>query len=279
MAVTGTITISTLLFLHVARIRWRVPLWLLILGGGALLTVDLLFVAANLTKLLHGAWLPLLIGLIGFTVMTTWQRGREIVLAAREKAAEQARRRLKSPPLTPGSEQLGPLRDFVRDLAERTPALPRMPGTAVYLNRGGEAAPLAMRANVDRIHVLQEHVMIVSVETQPVPRVPDAERITVEDLGYPDHGIFYVVARVGYMERPDVPAALRLVDPALTAGPVDVDHATYFLSEVNLRVGPDPTMAPWRKRLFIAISRMTSDAEYFGLPMDRTVIIGARIEI
>ncbi|MCX6483738.1 MAG: KUP/HAK/KT family potassium transporter [Mycobacterium sp.] len=278
MAVTGTITITTLLFLHVARIRWRVPLWPVILGGGALLTVDLLFVAANLTKLLHGAWLPLLIGLIGFTVMTTWRRGREIVLAARENAAEQARRRLKAPP-TPGSEQLGPLRDFVRDLAERTPALPRLPGTAVYLNRGGEAAPLAMRANVDRIHVLQEHVMIISVETQPVPRVPDAERITVEDLGYPDDGIYYVVARVGYMERPDVPAALRLVDPAPAAGPVDVDHATYFLSEVNLRVGPEPTMAAWRKRLFITISRMTSDAEYFGLPMDRTVIIGARIEI
>ena len=121
--------------------------------------------------------------------------------------------------------------------------------------------------------------MIVSVDTQPVPRVPDAERITVEDLGYPEHGIFYVLVRVGYMERPDVPAALRLVDPALAAGPVDVDHATYFLSEVNLRVGPEPTMAAWRKRLFIAISRMTSDAEYFGLPMDRTVIIGARIEI
>jgi len=278
MAVTGTITITTLLFLHVARIRWRVPLWLIFLGGGALLTVDLLFFAANLTKLLHGAWLPLLIGLIGFTVMTTWQRGREIVLAAREKVAEQARGRLKSPP-TPGSEQLGPLRDFVRDLAERRPVLPRLPGTAVYLNRGGEAAPLSMRANVDRIHVLQEHVLIVSVETQPVPRVPDAERVTVEDLGYPDHGIFYVVVRVGYMERPDVPAALRLVDPALAAGPIDVDHATYFLSEVNLRAGPDPTMAAWRKRLFIAISRMTSDAEYFGLPMDSTIIIGARIEI
>ncbi len=278
MAVTGTITITTLLFLHIARIRWGVPLWLIFLGGGALLTVDLLFFAANLTKLLHGAWLPLLIGLIGFTVMTTWRRGRELVFAAREKAAEQARGRLKSPP-TPGSEQLGPLRDFVRDLAERRPVLPRLPGTAVYLNRGGEAAPLAMRANVDRIHVLQEHVLIVSVETQPVPRVPDAERVTVEDLGYPDHGIFYVMVRVGYMERPDVPAALRLVDPALAAGPIDVDHATYFLSDVNLRVGPEPTMAAWRKRLFVAISRMTSDAEYFGLPMDRTIIIGARIEI
>jgi KUP system potassium uptake protein len=174
---------------------------------------------------------------------------------------------------------VGSLRDFVQGLAERTPPLPRLPGTAVFLNRGGDATPLSMRANVDRIHVLQENVVIVSVETQPVPRVPDEERITVDGLGYPDDGIFYVVARVGYMEQPDVPDALRLVDPALAEGPVDVDHATYFLSDVNLRVGPDPTMAQWRKRLFITISRMTSDAEYFGLPMDRTVIIGARIAI
>ena len=260
MAVTGTITITTLLFLHVARIRWRVPLWLVILGGGALLTVDLMFLGANMTKLLHGAWLPLLIGLLAFTVMTTWRHGHEIALAAREKA-------------------VGSLHGFIRDLAERVPPLPRIPGTAVFLNRGGDATPLSMRANVDRIRVLQEHVLIVSVETQPVPRVPDPERITVEDLGFPDDGIFYVVARVGYMEQPDVPTALRLVDPALTEGPIDVDHASYFLSDISLHAGPDPTMAQWRKRLFIAISRMTSDAEYFGLPMDRTVIIGARIEI
>ena len=260
MAVTGTITITTLLFLHVARIRWRVPLWLVIVGGGALLTVDLLFLSANLTKLLHGAWLPLLIGLLAFTVMTTWRRGHEIAVAAREKA-------------------VGSLRDFVRGLAGRVPALQRLPGTAVYLNRGGEATPLSMRANVDRIHVLQEHVAVVSVETQPVPRVPDAERITVEHLGHPHDGVIYVVARVGYMEQPDVPAALRLVDPGLAEGLIDVDHASYFLSNIKLSAGPDPTMAQWRKRLFIAISRMTSDAEYFGLPMDRTVIIGARIEI
>jgi KUP system potassium uptake protein len=260
MAVTGTITITTLLFLYVARIRWRTPLWLLILGGGALLTVDLLFLAANLTKLLHGAWLPLLIGLMTFTAMTTWQRGRQIAAAAREKA-------------------VGSLRDFIGDLAQRRPPLPRLPGTAVYLNRGGAATPLSMRANVDRIHVLQQHVIIVSVDTSPVPRVPDAERVTVDDLGDTGDGIFYVVARFGYMEQPDVPAALRLVDPARTEGPVDFEEVSYFTSEINLCAGPEPTMAQWRKRLFIAISRMTSDADYFGLPLDRTVIIGARIEI
>ena len=260
MAVTGTITITTLLFLYVAHVRWRTPLWLLILGGGALLVVDLLFLAANLTKLLHGAWLPLLIGLVTFVVMTTWQRGHQIAVAAREKA-------------------VGPLSDFIGGLPQRRPPLPRLPGTAVFLNRGGTVTPLSMRANVDRIHVLQQHVVIVSVDTVPVPRVPDADRITVDDLGDPADGIFYVVARFGYMEQPDVPAALRLVDPARMAGGVDLDEASYFISEINLCVGPEPAMAQRRTRLFITISRMTSDAEYFGLPLDRTVIIGARIEI
>ncbi len=260
MAVTGTITITTLLFLYVAHVRWRTPLWLLILGGGALLVVDLLFLAANLTKLLHGAWLPLLIGVVTFVVMTTWRRGHQIAVAAREKA-------------------VGPLGDFIGGLPQRRPPLPRLPGTAVFLNRGGTVTPLSMRANVERIHVLQRHVIIVSVDTVPVPRVPDTDRVTVDGLGAPGDGIFYVVARFGYMEQPDVPAALRLVDPARMEGAVDLDEASYFLSESNLCAGPEPTMAQWRKRLFITISRMTSDAEYFGLPLDRTVIIGARIEI
>ena len=261
MAVTGTITITTLLFLFVARARWRMPWWLIIVGGGALLVVDLLFLAANMTKLLHGAWLPLLIGLIAFTVLTTWQHGRGLVTAARDKAE-------------------GPLRDFVRDIKEGRPPLPRIPGTAVVLNRGGETTPLSMHANVFHNHVLHEHVIIVSVDTPPLPRVPDSERITVDDLGDHNDGIFFVSARFGYMERPDVPAALRLVDPAVIDGPIDVDNASYFLSKVDLFAGPQRSMAPWRKRLFIAISHMTGDvAGYFGLPLDRTVIVGARIEI
>ena len=260
MAVTGTITITTLLFLYVARTKWHVPMWLIVVGGGALLTVDLMFLAANLTKLLHGAWLPLLIGICTFTLLTTWQRGHEIANTVREAA-------------------VGPLRGFVDSLAEQRPPLPRLPGTAVFLNRGGGAAPLSMRANVDRIHALPQNVIVISIDTPPVPRVPDSERISVDDLGHSDDGIFYVVARVGFMEQPDVPMALRLVDPSSTEGPVDVDTASYFVSNIALSAGPNPTMAQWRKRLFIAISRITSDVEYFGLPMDRTLIIGARMEI
>ncbi|MGI9126410.1 MAG: potassium transporter Kup [Mycobacterium sp.] len=261
MAVTGTITITTLLFLYVAHKRWRVPVWAIVLGGGALMTIDLLFLSANLTKLLHGAWLPLLIGLIAFTVLTTWQRGREVVTDARDKVE-------------------GSLPEFIERIDGHRPEIPRLPGTAIFLNRGSATTPLSMRANVEHIHVLPEHVVIVSIETLPVPRVPDDQRITVDDLGNAHDGIFFVSIRCGYMERPDVPAGLRLVDPALIEGPVDLDDATYFLSKVDLFAGPAPTMAPWRKRLFIAVSHMTGDAAgYFGLPLERTVIIGSRIEV
>jgi KUP system potassium uptake protein len=261
MAVTGTITITTLLFLYIARTRWRTPLWLIVIGGGALLFVDLMFVAANLTKLVHGAWLPLLIAVTAFTVMTTWQRGREVVTHAREQAE-------------------GPLRDFIDQLPERQPPLLRIAGTAVFLNRGKQTAPLAMRANVEHNRVLHEHVVIMAVNTVPVPRVPDPERTEVDALGYARDGIVHVTAQFGYMETPNIRRALRLLDPTQTEGQIAIDDASYFLSKLELTKGTAATMATWRKRLFIATSHLTADAaEYFGLPGDRTVIVGSRIEV
>ncbi|AKK30106.1 potassium transporter Kup [Mycobacterium sp. EPa45] len=261
MAVTGTITITTLLFLYIAHTRWRWPLWMVIIGGGALLTVDLMFLAANLTKLVHGAWLPLLIGLVTFTVLITWQRGSAVVVSARDKAE-------------------GPLQPFIEEINGHTPPYPRIPGTAVFLNRESETAPLSMRANVDHNHVVPERVIILSVVVPPSPRVPDNQRITVDDLGNPDDGIYYVAAQFGYMERPDVPAALRLVDPADVGGEIDLDNTSYFLSKIELVPGDQPTMAPWRKRIFIATSFMAADsAGYFGLPASQTILIGSRIQV
>ncbi len=259
MAVTGTIT--TLLFFYVARAKWGTPVWVLAIGGGVLLFVDLLFVAANMTKLVHGAWLPLLIGLVTFTVMTTWQRGRELVTAARARAE-------------------GPLPEFIDDLRSGRASTRQIPGTAVFLNRGKETAPLAMRANVEHNHVRHEHVVILALKTEPVPRVPADRRVVVDDLGYADDGIIHVTARFGYMETPDVPGTLALLDPSATEGPLRLDETSYFLSKMELRRGTAPTMAPWRKRLFIATSYITADAaEYFGLPRDRTVIMGSHIEV
>ncbi|MFF2248668.1 potassium transporter Kup [Streptomyces sp. NPDC058142] len=261
MAVTGTITITTLLFFYVARAKWGTPRWLLGIGAGVLLFVDLLFVAANMTKLVHGAWLPLLIGLTAFTVMTTWQRGRALVTAERARAE-------------------GPLPEFVDDLRSGKASTLQVPGTAVFLNRGKETTPLAMRANVVHNHVRHEQVVILALRTEPVPRVPADQRVVVDDLGYADDGIVHVTARFGYMETPDVPGLLATLDAAQTEGPLQLDQASYFLSKIELRRGKAPTMAPWRKRLFIATSYITSDAaEHFSLPRDRTVIMGAHIEV
>jgi KUP system potassium uptake protein len=261
MAVTGTITITTTLFFYYARTRWGWPLWAVIIGGGLLGLVDLMFLAANMTKLVHGAWLPLLIAIAAFTVMTTWEKGRGIVTRARAKAE-------------------GPLREFIDGLRDCEPPLVRMSGTAVFLNRGKETAPLAMRANVEHNRVLHRHVVLMSIDTVPVPRLSDDDRTTIDELGYKKDGIIHVSVCYGYMERPNIPAALRLLDPAHTEGHIDVDEASYFLSKLELVPGEEPTMVPWRKRLFIATSYITSDAAgYFSLPLERTVIIGSRIEV
>jgi KUP system potassium uptake protein len=261
MAVTGTITITTLLFFYIVRHQWKKPLWLVALGAGPLLTVDLLFLAANVTKLTHGAWLPLLIAVTAFTILTTWQRGREIVLRKRERAE-------------------GPLRGFIDELHARKHPVVRVPGTAVFLNRNPETAPLAMRAIVDHLHTLSEHVVILTIDTLTVPHVAPDERLVIDDLGYTDDAITHASARFGYMDRADVPEVLGLLEHADIECPLEVDEASYFLSTIELVMGDDADMSRWRKHLFLATSHIAADAaEYFGLPRDRTVILGSRIEV
>ena len=230
-------------------------------GGGVLLAIDVLFFAANLTKIVHGAWLPLLIGLVAFTILTTWQRGRELVTQQRIRDE-------------------GPLPAFIDQLHAMKPPLHRVPGTAVFLNRGKATAPLAMRANVEHNHVLHSHVLILTIETTPAPHVPAAERITVDDLGYKDDRITHVTARFGYMDPQNVPALLPLIREAKIERPLEGDELSYFLSRIEIILGDTPGMSRWRKRLFIATSQITADAaEVFQLPRERTLIVGSRIEL
>jgi KUP system potassium uptake protein len=260
MAVTGTITITTILFFYVAHRRWTTPTWVLALAAVPLLALDTLFIGANLTKLVHGAWLPLAIAITFFTVMMTWQRGREVVTERRE-------------------EMEGSLQEFVDDLdtGDHVPAV--VPGTAIFLNRG-TTTPLALRANVERNRVRHERVVIATVQIESSPRVPHDERVQVDALGRPEDGITYVTIRFGYAETTDVPAALALLTPEQTEGQVDLDDATYFLSRIELRVGSRPTMATWRKRLFVATSHVTADAaDHFDLPRDRVVLLGSHVEV
>jgi KUP system potassium uptake protein len=261
VAVTGTITTTTLLYFYIVRVHWKKPLWLVLPGAALLLAFDLLFFCANLVKLPHGAWLPLAVGIVVFIVLTTWQKGRQLVSRQRE-------------------HDEGSLREFIDGLHARKPALPRVPGTAVFLNRGKATAPLAMRANVEHNQVLHDHVLILAIETLPVPHVPDPERLEIDDLGDKNDRIYHVTARFGYADSPNVPSLLPLVRAAGQEGLIDTSRVSYFLSTIEIRRGNTPGMSGWRKRLFTATARLTADAaEYFNLPRDRTVIMGSRIEL
>ncbi len=262
IAVTGTLAIDTVLFYVVVRTRWHKPLWLVLLGAAAFLTVDLAFFGANLPKVLHGGWFPLGIAAIVFVVLTTWQKGREIVTANR--IAEE-----------------GPLRDFVAQLHEdREPPVVRVPGTAVFLNANRDTTPLAMRANVEHNHTLHEAVVILTIQTLRVPHAAADERITVDDLGFQDDGITHVTACFGFQDDPNVPRALHEAAERGIESPVDLEACTYFLSRITIVPSGRDAMRPWRKRLFIAMARNAADpVGYFGLPFDDTITIGSHIGI
>lgn len=261
IAVTGTLAIDTLLFFFVVRALWGKPLWLVIASATAFLLVDLTFFAANLTKIVHGGWFPLAIALAVFSVLTTWQRGREIVTTRRV-------------------EEEGPLRAFVEEVRDLDPPVARAPGTAVFLNSNPETTPLALRANVEFNHVLHECVLIVSLVTERVPYVHEDERLSVDDLGYRDDGITHITGRFGFQDPMNVPALLRQAAEQGIEGDPDLRDPSYFVSRIQIVPSNRPGMANWRKKLFLAISRNAADpVEVFHLPDERTVVMGSHIEL
>jgi KUP system potassium uptake protein len=261
VAVTGTITITTVLYFAVARLRWQRPAWIVGLAAATFLTIDLAFFSANLTKIPHGGWLPLLVGAATFVVLTTWQDGRRLITARREEAE-------------------GSLKDFIGELHGRRPPLRRVDGTAVYLNRGDRTTPLAMRATVEHLRTLHEHVVIVAIDTEPRPHVPPEDRLLISDLGFRDDGISHVLARFGFQDMPHVPDVLRAANDRGLECPLEVDEASYFLSKIELDIGDTPGMARWRKRIFLATAHLASDpVDYFALPRHRTLLMGSIIEL
>ncbi len=261
IAVTGTFAATTVLFFVVVRMLWRKPLWLVLPAAAAFLILDLAFFSANLTKVAAGGWFPLLLALVVFTLLTTWQRGRGLVTAKRTQAE-------------------GLVREFVEEVRAMDPPLYRAPGTAVCLTAGKETTPLALRDNVDHNHVMHESVVIVSVETELVRHVDRCERVVVNDLGYEDDGIAHLTVRYGFQDDHDVPAALGQAAAQGLSVEIDVENATYFVSEITIVRGDAPGMRTWRKKLFLAMSRTsTSPVEYFRLPERRIVTMGSYIEL
>jgi KUP system potassium uptake protein len=207
----------------------------------------------------HGGWFPLTIAIVVFTILTTWQRGREIVTKNR-------------------IEEEGPLRTFVEEV--RAAEIYRAPGTGVFLNANRETTPLALRAMFEHTRVLHESVVIISIESHRVPHVSTDERVACDDLGYGDDGISHVTARVGFQDSTDVPEMLRLAAEEGLESHIDVETPSYFLSQITIMPTGKPGMARWRKKLFVAISRNSaSPVEYFHLPDDRTVTMGSHIEL
>ncbi|MBV9282596.1 MAG: KUP/HAK/KT family potassium transporter, partial [Chloroflexi bacterium] len=261
VAVTGTFLITTSLFLVVAHVHWRWAAWKIALFALVIGGVEVTYFSANLTKVLDGGWLTLLIALAVFTTMMTWQRGREIVTARRK-------------------EKEGPLTEFIAGLRRQKPY--RVPGIAVFPHPNKETTPLALRANVERNHVLHERVVIISGRTANVPHIPWEKRLTVSTLGDSADGISHVDAEFGFQDRMDFPAVLRraVAEGEQVKDGLDTDDASYFVSRITLRRTRRPGMSVWRKALFIALAHnASSQAEFLCLPEDRTIVMGAEVEL
>ncbi|HEV3051754.1 MAG TPA: KUP/HAK/KT family potassium transporter, partial [Longimicrobium sp.] len=254
VAVTTTMVVTTLLLFTVERERWRWPLWATVLFTGFFLVVDLAFWGANIVKIPHGGWFPLVMGAGIFVLMSTWKTGRGIL-------AERLRRGTL------------PIDLFLDDLGRRP--VHRVPGTAVFMYGGREGTPPALLHSIKHYKVLHETVVVLGVETQEVPHVPEEERVSVEELG---HGFYRIVLSYGFMEDPCVPDALATVRvPGLDLSPA---RTSYFLGRETLIPSKTPGMAPWREHLFAVMSRNARTAtSFFGLPPNRVVELGAQIQL
>ena len=259
LAVTGTLVLTTTLFLVLADRVWRWPRYRVVLAGVVFGGLELMFFAANLTKVVKGGWLPLVIAAAVVTVMTTWQRGRQLVTERRV-------------------ELEGPIAEFVEQ--ERRDPAQRVPGIAVFPHPTRDTTPLALRANLDFNHVLHQQILVVQVVYENQPHVARAERLSFDDLGYRDDGISHVTLRFGFSDEQDIPDALADVsehDPELDLDGVPV---SYFLSRITIERGRGPGMPAWRKRLFVAIAHNAANpAVYFRLPVSRTVVMGTTVEL
>ncbi len=255
IAVTGTFATTTVLATVVFRRLWNIPLWLLLPVSGAFLVIELTFFAANLTKVASGGWLPLVVGISMFAVLTTWRSGQAMV----------ARRMREGRVLTRG---------YINAMIDAPPQ--RVPGTAVYLTVNSDTAPPALITNVGANRVLHEHIVLFTAVTAEVPFVGDADRLEVELWRM---GFIRIVATYGFQERPDVAHALRLA--AERGAPIDPEHAIFFLSHVTLvpaRSGP--RLSPLRRWLYVLLQRNSIPAaRHFELPPDRVFEVGTPVPI
>ncbi|MDB5683520.1 MAG: potassium transporter [Sphingomonas bacterium] len=253
IAVTGAMLIDTCLLAVVLVVLWR---WNRIAAGALVAVfflVDLAYFAANMTKVPDGGWFPLLIGMIAFTLLTTWAKGRQLMLQRLHESAI-------------------PVQVFVRSAVN---SATRVQGTAVFMTSASDGVPHALLHNLKHNKVLHDRVILLTVKIEDVPYVDAATRTTLEDL---DQGFYRMIVRYGFMEDPDVPAALA---GATNCGPVfKMMDTSFFLARQTLIASSHPGMALWREKLFAWMLRNAESAmEFFKLPTNRVVELGSQVEI
>ncbi len=253
IAVTGTMLITTVMlgFLVFQVWKWNRVLASLVIGS--FLLIDGVYFASNITKIPDGGWFPLVVAAVGFTVLTTWARGRQLMRASLAESAV-------------------PLKIFAQSSASTF----RAHGTAVFMSSSSEGIPSALLHNLKHNQVVHERVIILTVKIERVPHVDTANRIETEEVGY---GFYRVTLHYGFMEEADIPGDLLRVEDA--GGPFNMMKTSFFLGRQKLIASKEtPGMALWRERLFAWMLKSSESAmEFFRLPINRVVELGSQVQI
>jgi KUP system potassium uptake protein len=253
IAVTGAMFIDTILLAAVLMALWRWPWWKAAPLVAIFIVVDMAYLGANLIKVPDGGWVPLVIGLLIFTLLTTWARGRSLMRANMAEGAL-------------------PIEIFVKS-AKNSAA--RVPGTAIFMSSTPDGVPSALLHNIKHNKVLHQRVIVLTVLIEDVPYVAEDCRIDIKDFG---GGFYRMKLRYGFLEDTDIPAALAAAD--MCGGAFEMMDTSFFLSRQTLIASKTPGMALWREKLFAWMLRNAATAmEFFRLPTNRVVELGSQVEI
>ncbi len=260
IAVSGTLAIDTILFLMVAYSLLHKSRAFVATLAVIFVSIDILFVAANISKIPDGGWFPVILSTLAFLVINTWTRGQSIVTAER-RALE------------------GPLQDFINRVHTAKPPINRIPGCAVYIGHHADLAPLALHTAVEKLHELHEKVVIVSVRITTDAHVPEDKRAVFDNLAY-DDGISHLSLSYGFHDAPNIPRTLRSSRHLSPELDFDVDSASYFISLSKVVPGTRHNLARWRKTLYTMMARNAlSTSDYYRLPIERTIEMRSLIEL
>ncbi|OWW19586.1 potassium transporter Kup [Noviherbaspirillum denitrificans] len=254
IAVTMTMVTTTILTFFVIRFGWKYNLLLCVAATGFFLVIDLAFFSANALKIAHGGWFPLMLGTGMITLLLTWRTGRELVFGNLRR-------------------HYIPLQDFLNSLFVSPPV--RVPGTAVFFRAEGDGVPHAMLHNLLHNKTLHERIVFLTVFNRDIPTVAEAERVRIEPLG---HACYQVNVHYGFKDERDIPQVLALCAPAGLA--FDMMETSFFIARQNVVPTVGSGMAAWREQLFATLSRNARDAaDYFRVPTNRVIELGAQVEI